>query len=167
MDSTKNIEKEITITRVFDAPRELVFKVWTEPEHLAQWWGPKGSTIRVSSFDFKPGGMFHYSMEMHNNVMWGMFRYLEIAAPERIVFVSSFSDEAGNVTPNAFIPGFPLEITNVLTLTEHEGKTALTLTGGPLNATPEETQVFTAMIGNMQQGFAGTFEQLEEYLKTL
>ena len=66
--------KEMVITRVFNAPRELVFKAWTEAEHITKWWGPKGSKIKVSKLDLRPGGIFFYSMTgpPHNNTtMWG------------------------------------------------------------------------------------------------
>jgi len=167
MEQTQTTTQELVITREFNAPRELVFKVCSEAEHLAQWWGPKGSTLTVRSFDFNPGGIFHYSMEMGSMVMWGKFRYIEMTKPERIVFINSFSDEAGNVTPNAFLPDFPLEIMNILTLTEQDGKTTLILKGGPINATEKEMNTFQGMLGGLQQGFAGTFEQLDNYLETL
>jgi uncharacterized protein YndB with AHSA1/START domain len=62
MSSSQSDESEFVFTRAFDAPRELVFKAWTEPERLAQWWGPKGSTIVVKKMDLRPGGIFHYAM---------------------------------------------------------------------------------------------------------
>src|SRR5436190_4039244 len=91
--------QEFVVTRVLDAPRELVWQAWTEAERLAQWWGPKGSTIRVIKVDLKPGGIFHYAMQFQpGHDMFGRFVYREVAAPERLVFVSSFSDAAGGVT---------------------------------------------------------------------
>jgi uncharacterized protein YndB with AHSA1/START domain len=64
----------LVITRVFDAPRELVFKAWTEAERLAQWWEPKGCKITVNKFDLRPGGIFRYSMNMPNGKeIWGIF----------------------------------------------------------------------------------------------
>ena len=157
-------DAELVITRTFNAPRELVYKALSEPEALAQWWGPKGSKIQVSKFDFRPDGMFHYCMQSPMGEMWGMFRYLEISDRNRIVFISSFSDKDGNITPNPFLPKFPLEIMNIVTLTEHEGATILTLRGGPVNATEEQNKAFNDMKSGMQQGFGGTFDQLDEYL---
>jgi uncharacterized protein YndB with AHSA1/START domain len=160
-------KNELVIIRVFEAPRELVFKAWTEAERLAQWWGPKGCKITVNKFDLRPGGIFHYSMNMPNGKeMWGIFNYREIVAPERIVFVNSFSDKDGNITRSPFthINPWPLEILNVMTLTESDGKTTLTLKGSPINATDEEIQKFEATKKSMQQGFGGTFDQLDEYL---
>ena len=156
--------KELVITRTFNAPRKLVYKAFSEAEALAQWWGPKGAEIGVNKFDFKPGGIFHYSMKSPMGDMWGRFYYMEIVEPERIVFTNSFSDKNGNITRAPFSNDFPLEIMNILTLKEQEGKTTVTLKGSPINATEAEFNFFTNMFSGMQQGFAGTFDQLEEYL---
>ncbi|NOU97656.1 SRPBCC domain-containing protein [Paenibacillus sp. LMG 31456] len=166
--SATNHENELVITRTFNAPRDLVFKVWTESEHLANWWGPTGFSISVSKFDIRPGGIFHYCMKSSDgHEMWGKFVYQEIISPEKLVFVNSFSDPEGNTVRAPFSQAFPLEIQNVFTFTEDEGKTILTMRGGPINATEEELQFFYSMHGSMQQGFAGTFGQLDEYLAKL
>jgi uncharacterized protein YndB with AHSA1/START domain len=158
-------ESELVITRTFDAPRDFVFKMWTEPEHLKHWWGPKGFTFGVSKFDLRPDGVFHYSMTSPDgHEMWGKFVYREFVAPERIVFIHSFSDEEGNTVRAPFGPTWPLEVLNTLTLSENEGKTTLTLRGGPVNATEEERKTYEARFESMKQGFAGTFDQLAEYL---
>jgi uncharacterized protein YndB with AHSA1/START domain len=160
-------DAEFVITRSFDAPRDLVFKAWTEAERLAHWWGPKGMKVRVAKLELKPGGIFHYAMQLPDrNEMWGRFIYREITPPDRIVYVSSFSDPQGNITRAPFFNGtWPLEVLNVLTFTEHAGKTTITLRGGPINATEEERSTFRTEHKSMQQGFSGTFEQLVEYLK--
>ena len=155
---------ELEIIRVFDAPRKLVFKVWTEAKHLAQWWGPKGSEIEVKKFEFRPGGMFHYGMSFGGGKMWAKFVYREIVAPEKIVFASSFADEEGNSIRTSFIDPWPLEILNTVTFTESAGKTTLTIKGAPINATEEEYNKFEEMTASMQQGFGGTLDQLAEYL---
>jgi uncharacterized protein YndB with AHSA1/START domain len=122
----------------------------------------------VARLDLKPGGTFHYSMRSPDGLeMWGKFVYREVAAPERIVFVNSFSDAEGNLVRHPFAAAWPLEVLNTLTLAEHEGKTTLTLSGGPINATDEERGVFDAGHASMQKGFGGTFDQLAEYLTTM
>lgn len=156
---------DLVITRVLNAPRALVFRVWSEAEHLARWWGPKGAEIRVERLDFRPGGLFHYCQRMADGgEIWGRFVYHEILAPERIVYVSSFSDAEGAIARNPWSPTWPLEIHNTLTLAEDAGKTTLTLRGGPLNATEAEIATFTGARPMVQQGFAGTIDQLEAYL---
>src|SRR5262245_56200132 len=90
-------EGEFVISRVFNAPRELVFKAQTESERREEWLGAKGFTTRVIKFDFRPGGVFLYSMRTPDgHEMWGKFVYREIVAPERIVFINSFADKEGN-----------------------------------------------------------------------
>ncbi|MFY9770945.1 MAG: SRPBCC domain-containing protein, partial [Xanthobacteraceae bacterium] len=94
---TKPAEREITITRVFNAPRVLVFKAWTDADQLAQWWGPKGFTNPVCEIDVRVGGAIRIHMRSPDgNVypMKGEFR--EIVAPERIVFTNIAVDAAGN-----------------------------------------------------------------------
>jgi len=156
--------EELIIPRTFSAPKALVYKAFSKVEAITQWWGPKGCKLNVSKFDFSPGGIFHYNMEFAGRVMWGRFVYLEMSEPDRIVFLNSFSDEEGNITPNAFIPGFPLETLNIVSFVEQDGKTTLTFRSGPINATEEQQKVYDGMKGGMQQGFSGTFDQLEQYL---
>jgi uncharacterized protein YndB with AHSA1/START domain len=164
----KNSEpaNEFSISRTFDAPREVVWKAFSEAERLAKWWGPKGCPIRVAKLDFRQGGIFHYAMALPNgHEMWGRFVYREIAAPERIVFVNSFSDSSGGITRAPMNATFPLEVLNNLTFIERDGKTTLTLRGGPIDATPEERQTFRDFFPSMEKGFGGTFDQLAEFLR--
>jgi uncharacterized protein YndB with AHSA1/START domain len=166
----KAAQQEFVITRTLDAPRALVWKAWTEADRLAQWWGPKGCTIRVAKLDLKPGGVFHYAMTFKpGHDMWGRFTYREIVAPERLVFINSFSDPEGGLTRAPFSQldnKWPLEVLNILTLSEEGGKTTLTLRGSPINATDEERETYVSMFDSMRGGFGGTFEKLEAYLKT-
>ncbi len=162
---TKENVNELVITRVLDAPIDLVFKTITQAEHLAHWWGPKGLKLNVLQLELRVGGVFHYGMEAENGQkMWGKFVYREINPPSSITFVNSFADEQGNTIRAPFSPAWPLEILNVWTFTEQDGKTLLTLHGRPINATNEEIELFESMKTSMQQGFGGTFDQLTEYL---
>jgi uncharacterized protein YndB with AHSA1/START domain len=122
--------------------------------------------VGVLKQDLRPGGHFHYSMKTpQGQMMWGRFVYCEILPPERLAYVSSFADERGELAPNPWLPDFPLELANVLTLTEENGTTRLTLVARPINATDAQTKAFTGLRSSMQQGFGGTFEQLEAYLR--
>jgi len=165
---TKNEKgsSQLTLTRVFNAPRELVFKAFTEADRMAKWWGPKGSEITIKKLDLRPGGVFHYSMAFGDNTIWGLFIYREIVAPVRLVFVNCFSDKDGNKARSPFHPVWPLEILNTFTFTKQDGKTTLTIIGGPINASQQEVEAFEANIGNLQTGFKGTFDALDEYLAT-
>lgn len=161
-------QQDLVITRTLRAPREKVWRAWSEADQLAQWWGPKGCTIRILNFDFQPGGIFHYAMQFQpGHEMFGKFVYREIAAPERIVFISSFSDIDGGITRAPFPQikdTWPLEIRNTLTLAEDGSNTHLTLRGGPINASEAEMQTYLGMFDSMKQGFGGTFDKLDEHL---
>jgi uncharacterized protein YndB with AHSA1/START domain len=154
-----------SISRVFDAPRELVWKAMTEPGRLMQWWGPKGFTMLEAKVDLRPGGVFHYGMRMPNGgEMWGKWVYREIVPPERLVTVVSFADVAGNIQRHPMSPAWPREVLNTMTLYEHDGKTTMTVYGIPVNATEEERRTFYDGRGSMKQGFTGTLDQLAVYL---
>jgi uncharacterized protein YndB with AHSA1/START domain len=166
--ATEVVKNELVITRVFNAPRELVFKAFSESEALDQWWGPVGMEMCGSKLDFRPGGLYHYGMKAPDGkMMWGRFKFLEIIKPERIVFINSFADKEGDIIRAPFFSDFPLEVKNIITFTEHDGKTTLTLRGGPINATEKEQKAFYDMQSGMQQGFDGTFDQLEKYISKL
>lgn len=157
--------KEFSISRNVDAPRDLVWKMLTEEEHLLNWWGPKGFEMTTATVDLRPGGIFHYAMkDPSGNEMWGKFVYREVVKPEELVFVSSFSDKDAGITRHPLGASWPLEILNRLTLTETGGKTTVTINGGPINATDEEIKTFNEAFSSVQKGFEGTFSQLDEYI---
>jgi uncharacterized protein YndB with AHSA1/START domain len=161
-------ESELVISRVFDAPRALVFQAFAEAERLAQWWGPKGFTIHVSRLEFRPGGVFHYRMAAPNgHDMWGKFIYREIVEPDRIVWVNTFSDPDGGLTRAPFgkaLENYPLEVLNTVTLGEQDDKTTLTVRVAAIDATDEERATFEGLFDSMRQGYGGTWEKLDEYL---
>ncbi|NEU32144.1 SRPBCC domain-containing protein [bacterium LRH843] len=159
---------QIKITHTFNAPRELVFRALTKSEHLTNWWGPKGWTFEVSKSDFRLGGVFHYSQRpADGNVMWVKFLYSEIIAPGKIVYTSFFSDEEGNTVRAPFDANWPMEILNTITLTEDEVKTILTMIVAPISPTEEEIKTFEDSKEMAQEGYSGTFDQLDEYLTKL
>ncbi len=80
-------DREISTTRIFDAPRELVWKVWTEPSHIAQWWGPKGFTNTIHTMDVKPGGVWDFIMHGPDGVDYpNKVFYREVKKPERLFY---------------------------------------------------------------------------------
>ena len=163
--STANSATEFVFSRTFEASREDVWNAFTQPEHLKHWWGTPGSSIEIARHELKPGGMFHYSMKLPDGrVMWGRFTFREIAAPERLVWLNGFSDEHGGLTRNPWVPTMPLETLNTLTLAEQDGKTLLTITSVPFNASDEEAGVFSAGINGMKMGFGASFKVLADYL---
>jgi uncharacterized protein YndB with AHSA1/START domain len=157
---------EFRITRRFAAPRDRVWDAWTRPEQLARWFGPKGVTTTVLSFDLRPGGGLHARMESADGgAMWARFVYREVAAPETLVWEHGFADEAGAFTASPFGGPWPLRLLTTVRFDEEEGDaTRLTLTWVPLEATPEEETAFAAMMESMTGGWSGSFEQLDAFL---
>jgi uncharacterized protein YndB with AHSA1/START domain len=162
---------ELVITRVFNAPRDVVFKAATEAEHLVHWWGGGADPIKVEQLDLIPGGKFLYGSGSSESRQWsyGLFVYTEVVGPEKISFVSGFADQDGNFIRAFFSESFPLQVLNTWTFSENEdGKSVLVLRGSPVEgSSAEEVDFFTNMIGMMQIGFGGTFDKLEAHLATL
>jgi uncharacterized protein YndB with AHSA1/START domain len=165
--ATKNAD--FVITRVFDAPRELVWKAFTDPEHMKHWWGPKGSTIVASKMDFRVGGTYLGAMsDPSGRVMWAKFVYRDIVPPQRLVWEHSFSDENGGLTRHPLSPAWPLKLLTTVTFEERSPvETVLTLRWAPLDATPEEQATFDAAHSGMTQGWGGSFDQLAAYLASV
>lgn len=161
-------ETGIVLSRSYNAPRELVFKAWTEAEHVKNWWGPQSFTVNVYKPDIRTGGTLHYSMHSPNgHVMWGKFVYQEIIPPERLVFIDTAADEQGNAIRIPMTPPWPQELLNTITFYEQEGVTTFTLRVVPVNATEEEMNTFRSMKHRAEQGFAGAFDKLSEYLSKI
>lgn len=162
------VSKEFVIERVFDAPRDLVWQVFTQRDHLMKWWGPKGFKMIVGDLDLKPGGTFHYGMQAPDgSEMWGKWVFREIVKPERLVFISSFSDKNGGLTRHPMAPTWPIEMLGTTLLTEQGDKTLLVNRVVALNATDEERATFEGGFDSMKQGFGGTWDQLAAYLASL
>ena len=158
-------DRPFVISRVFDAPRERVFEAWTRQEHLMKWFGPKGFTMPYAKLDLRPGGTFHYQLRSPaGQELWGRFLFREIAPPDRLVFVNSFSDEAGGLTRHPGNEVWPLTMITTVTFAAQGGKTLVTVEWAPLNATDEERTTFDAGRDSMRGGWTGTFEQLADFL---
>jgi uncharacterized protein YndB with AHSA1/START domain len=162
-------QQQLVIERSFNAPRELVWKAFTEKEHLKHWWGPVGFTLEVLKLDVRPGGVFHFGMKAADgSAMFGRFDYLEINAPERIVFTNAFADEKGNLIQAPFFSGeWPLKVLNTWTFSEKNGKTTILLRGEAIEATQAQIATFVNEFAGMNKGFGATFDQLEKYLSIL
>jgi uncharacterized protein YndB with AHSA1/START domain len=118
--TTTSAERELVITRIFDAPRRLVFKAWTDPEHLVHWLGPQGFTGTIVKMDVRPGGAYRFHMRgPEGDDHWSQGVYREIVESERLVMTRNWADSQGNPTsPETLL---------TVTFEEHEGKTKLTL----------------------------------------
>ncbi|MBI3507931.1 MAG: SRPBCC domain-containing protein [Proteobacteria bacterium] len=160
--------EEFTISRVFEAPRALVFKTFTDAAHLARWFGPKGFTMQACKLDLRPGGVFHYGMRSPDGFeMWGKWTFREIVEPERLVVIVSFSDKDGGITRHPMSPNWPLETLSTTTFVDLGTRTELKLRWAPHNATEEERKTFAAGHDGMRMGWGGTCDQLAAYLAGL
>lgn len=122
---------DVVLTRIFDAPRELMWRAWTEPEHLMRWWGPEYFTSPACQVDLRVGGHYLFCMRAPDGQdFWSTGVYQEIVEPERLVYTDSFADADGNVVPAAHygMPGdWPAALLVTVTLEDLGGKTKLTL----------------------------------------
>jgi uncharacterized protein YndB with AHSA1/START domain len=156
---------EFVLTRVFDAPRERVWRAFTDVEQLKQWWGPSGFKPHAFTLDLRPGGVFHYGMTAPDgSLMWGKWIFREIVKPERLVILSSFSDKDGGVTRHPMAPDWPLQMLGTMTFAEQDGKTLLTSRTVAFEASEAERKTFAAGFDSMRQGFKGTWDQLDAHL---
>jgi uncharacterized protein YndB with AHSA1/START domain len=150
------LKKELSITRIFNAPKALVFRTWIEPKHMAQWWGPKGFTNPVCEMDARPGGAIRIDMTFPDGTphpMTGKFN--EIDEPNRLVFTCfAFMDADG-------IP--QLEVINTITFTDHEGKTKLTMHAQVIKAGPSVADA----IAGMDEGWNQSLDRLNELLEKI
>lgn len=141
-------ERELVVTRIFDAPRHLVFKAWTDPDHLARWWGPRGFTTISCAIDVRPGGTWFRCMRApdgREHRKHGIYR--EITEPERLVFTYATEDASGSAGPETLV---------TVSFAEFGGKTRLTLR----QARFESEAARDAHEG----GWASCLERFAEYL---
>jgi uncharacterized protein YndB with AHSA1/START domain len=153
------------MTRVFTANRARMWQAWSTADQLRTWWGPKGCTIEVARFEFRPGGFFHYAMQFAGAAtLWGRFNYREIVPRERLVWLNSFANENCGIARAPFSEFCPLEIENCVTFTEHAGATTVSLRATPFGAVAEERKFFDDLRPSLEQGYGGTLDQLADSL---
>jgi uncharacterized protein YndB with AHSA1/START domain len=147
------------------APRQRVFKAWTDVNELKHWFGPKGVNIETATLDLRPGGLFHYGMRTPDgSIMWGKWRFEQIEPPHRIVSTVAFSDAQGTDQRAPWDAEWPLYTRSTMTLHDEGGETRLHLEWLPHNASEAERRRFAAGHDSMRQGWGGTIERLQEYL---
>jgi uncharacterized protein YndB with AHSA1/START domain len=149
-DAEDCLGREFVITREFAAPRELVFKAWTEAKVLAQWWGPRGFTNPVCEWDARPGKAIHVVMRAPNGVDYPMGgEFCEVVAPERLVFTSGALDNKGNLL---------FEFLHTVTFAERNGGTMLTIESRVVKTTVGAGKY----IGGFEAGMTQSLERLAE-----
>jgi uncharacterized protein YndB with AHSA1/START domain len=144
--------RELVVTRVIDAPRRLVFKTWTQPEHIARWWGPQGYTTIHCEMDIRVGGAYRFGMRSPQGTEhWKRGVYREIVEPERIVFTFAW-ESAGHGVPGH-------ELLTTVTFAEHGDKTKLTLHQAEFETTEGRDDHVT--------GWTSCLERFADYMLTV
>ena len=148
------IKKEMTLTRILNAPRELVFKAWTEVDHLAQWWGPKGFTNPVCRADVRVGGKIYIEMKSPDGTVYPMDgSFTEITTPAKIVFLSSALDDQGKRI---------FEVMNTVLFEAENGKTILTI-----HAVVDETPLAKPFLDGMNEGWSQSLDRLSAHVDSM
>lgn len=157
--------QELIMERVFDAPRDLVFSVFSDPVHLSAWWGPQGWETEVREFDFKVNGSWLYCMKCVDENQGDFFGmescgkavYQEITAPEKIVYKYMFTDRDGNV-----LPDMP-EMIITMEFIEHGSKTKIITTSHFSTAEALKQVVDMGAV----EGFTSQYRRLDDYLNEI
>ncbi len=154
------------LERLFDAPRTLVWKTWTDPLLLARWYGPNIETI-IHRLDVKPGGLWLNEMKWGDNSNYQRAEYTEVQEPERLVCLMSTTDADWNIAPNPQMPDWPSVLLTTVTFEEEDGKTKMRLTWEPHDASEAEIAFFAAAVDKMGKGWGAGMELLAELLSEL
>jgi uncharacterized protein YndB with AHSA1/START domain len=154
------------LERVFDAPRELVWRTWTEPELLARWYGPNVETI-VHRLDVKPGGLWLNEMRWGDRANFERVEYTEVMPPERLVWLHSTADADWNAVSNPMMPDWPRVLLTTVTFEEEDGRTKMRLTWVPHGASEAEIACFAAAMEGLDKGWGAGMKLLEELLAEL
>ena len=150
------VGKEVTITRVFDAPRELVYDVWTDEKHIASWFGPRSFTNPVVEMDVRPGGRMVIHMQgPDGSVFPSLGTFTDVTPPERLAFTSAAYAGIGGP--------FLLEDHTTITFTERGAKTEMTLHAVITRSTPEAADA----LAGMETGWNESFDKLAANLATI
>jgi uncharacterized protein YndB with AHSA1/START domain len=159
------VSGKFVIFRLVDAPRERVWRAWTDEKELASWMGPKGAETGYAKMDFRVGGTYHYSNKFNGVEMWGLATYQEIEKPAKIVFVQQFSDKDRGLGVHPMSPTWPKRLRTTVLLQDFGPKTLITLYWDPIEPSEAERATFNGALPGMSQGWGGSFDRLEEVLR--
>lgn len=157
---------EYVLDRVFDAPREMVWRAWTDPELLARWYGPGVETV-VHKFDVEPGGLWLGEMKWGGNSHFSKVVFTEVVTRERLVWHHSSSDAEWNIIANPMMPDWPRVILTTVTFEDDGAKTKVRLTWVPHEATEAEKTCFAGATANMGKGWEAGYAIMDEIFAEL
>lgn len=152
---------EYIVDRMFDAPRAMVWKAWTDPELLARWYGPGVDTI-IHKFDLKPGGVWLNEMKWGDKSDLSKAVFQEVVREEKMVWHHSSTDAEWNIVSNPMMADWPRVLLTVVTFEDEGSKTKVRLTWTPLDASEAEMACFAKVMGNMSKGWESGFTIMDE-----
>ncbi len=158
---------EFILDRIFDAPREMVWRAWTDPKLLARWYGPGVETV-IHKFDLKPGGEWLNEMKMGENSMLSKAIFKEIKPLERLVWHHhSSTDKQWNTVSNPKMPDWPAVLLTTVTFEDEGAKTKVRLVWEPYEASEAEIACFASVVANMGKGWEGGYAVMDEIFAEL
>jgi len=160
-------QEQFVINRSFDAPLQVMFEMWTNPEHFSKWLPPTGFAMQFLRADIRPGGSTFFLMSNNSGMkMYGRAQYQKIDKPDTLVYTQEFCDEHENMSRHPMAPTWPATMLTTVKLTaEGPERTRVTVTPQPFGeATADELAAFVAERGGMTQGWTGSFDKLEALL---
>ncbi|HZI94864.1 MAG TPA: SRPBCC family protein [Patescibacteria group bacterium] len=160
-----HLQGAFVATRLVEAPRERVWKAWTDPVELGKWFGPKGFETFHSQLDLRPGGTYHYGIKGNGIEMWGKWVFREIEKPGKLHFVQSFSDKDGGLGVHPLSPDWPKQTLSTILFQDFGPRTLVTVYWVPFEATEIERKTFRDSLDGMKEGWGGTFDRFDGYLK--
>ncbi len=157
---------EFISDREFDAPRDLVWRAWTDPELLARWYGPNIETV-IHKFDLKPGGVWLNEMKMKSMSDFSVMTFKEIVPEEKLVWHHSSSDADWNIVSSPMMPDWPRILLTTVTFQEAGEKTTVRLTWVPHEASEAEIACFAGAMEGFGSGWGAGYTIVDEILKEL
>ncbi len=154
---------EFVLDREFDAPRDLVWKAWTDPELLQRWYGPGVETV-IHRFDLEPDGEWLNEMKMGGGSNYQKMIFKEVSEPEKLVWHHCSADENWNIAANPMMPDWPRKLLTTVTFEDNGDKTKVRLTQVPLDATDAEIACFAEMKDNMAGGWGMGYKIIDEII---
>jgi uncharacterized protein YndB with AHSA1/START domain len=157
---------EYVLDRIFDAPRELVWRAWTDPEILHRWYGPGVETI-IHQFDLQPGGAWHNEMKWSDNSDFSIMVFQEVTEPEKLVWHHCSADSEWNIVASQMMADWPCVLLTTVLFEDMGDKTKVSLSQVPINATDAEIACFAAMMGGMDKGWGSGYTIMDEIFAEL
>lgn len=154
---------EFVIDRIFDAPRELVWRAWTDPKLLNRWYGPGVETV-IHKFDLEPEGLWLNEMKMGGGSNYQKVIFKAVVRPEKLVWHHCSADAQWNIAASSMMPDWPRVLLTTVTFTERGEQTNVRLAQVPLDATDAEIACFAKMKDGMAGGWGKGYAIIDEML---